>query len=471
MSCQLNENLYQKISSSDWFIDYGNKFRSNVSSLCHRLKKGEHFVVRKGCLEVRKHRSFCEKIRYFFTKKREEAAVKSLITDTVIKLKGNGSVIQSLFFDRLAHLSTRVFDRKACITKEMSNVLCPELIKTGQVDKVARRIQKTVFALKLGIGLKPISLGASGSYFARDYKMKVVGVFKPSCEESLGSNSPKLLTRIRHFFIRYFLRINTSLPFWPNEGYLAEVMASKLAEELGIGILPPSQVTTLNEKKGSFQVFVKNTESADDALQLKSKSCLSFLLLKCSVWHRQKAILKTIKQEQFEEMALIDLTTANSDRHFENFLMKVSPYRRRKRDMVLIDHALSFPRVHPVSSNLFYSRNQYKWAVLPNCDHPFSDALVGRALKCYQGEGLKRLLEQFEAITKPHGHGFSAKTEEGSSQELAFKERIAVILIGMKEKMTIGALACIKSKEDIEAFLHKHEIKNEMKLNQFLQIA
>lgn len=435
-------SLYHRIIASDGFIDYGKNFCSNVNVLCHRLKRGEHFVTRNGRLEVRRHKSLCAKIKYFFTRKKEEAAVKSKISDTVIKLKGNDAAFRTLFFDRLARLPLQIFDRKATITKETAALLYPKLLEKN-CSKVARRVHKTFFALKLGIDLKPISKGASGSYFARDYKGKIIGVFKPCCEESLGSNSPKLLTRIRHFFLKTLFRIDTSLPFWPREGYLAEVMSSKLASALGIEILPSSLVVKFKGKEGSFQQFVKNTHSAQEVLKL-NHNC--------------------IKQEQFEQMALIDMATSNRDRHFENILVD------ENQNIALIDHALSFPRVNPSKSDYLYARNQNKWASLPNSAHPFSSQLINRAEKIFRGEGLKRLLDDLKEVNDLHGKGLSTKTQEGSSQEYAFKVRVATLLIGMINKMTIRQLARMKAKEDLNKFLHKHGINNEKKLDQFLEI-
>lgn len=478
-----SNGLYHKIQSSDGFIDYGEKFCSNLQILCRRLKKGEHFVVKKGNLEIRKHQSLFAKIKYFFEKKRVEGAVRSLITHTVLKLRGGGSSFQRLFFHRLAHLSSQIFDRRV-ITKEIAAALCPELLTTDRKErgathaleqerKLTRRIQKTRLALKLGIGLELIKKGSCGAYFARDYKMKVVGVFKPGEEESLGSNSPKLLTKIRHFFMKYFLCIDVGASFWPNEGFLAEVMSSTLANALGIHILPPSKVVEF-KNKGSFQIFAKNTELLDEVFGVKS--WFGGIFLKCNAKCRRQQILKTLKQRQVEELALIDLAIANRDRHSGNLLVKRERDQAGKRDIVLIDHGLAFPRVNPKKGDYFYSRNQYTWAVLPNSALPFSDETVARAEKCFRGEGLERLLASFKAVNDQHGRGFARKTrrgkgrEKGSSQELAFKERIAVLLICMQRKMTIRELAKNKSKEDLKAFLERHGIQGEAQLDQFLQI-
>lgn len=461
-----SNNLYDQIQRSASFVDYGRKFRSNVNALCSPLKRGERFVVRKGKLELLHHQSIWKKIKYFFTRRRQESAVRSLITDTVVKLKGDDATLQTLFFDRLAHLSPQVFDRKATITRELAARLHPELREIPaqeQMLKVARRIEKAKLALKLGIDLKPISRGASGSYFARDYKMKVIGVFKPGSEESLGSNSPKLLTRIRHFFLKRLFHIDTSLPFWPSEGYLAEVMSSRLSSSLGIDILPASQVAVLNGKKGSFQIFAKDTESAEDAFHLGS-------CLKGSLWRNRDLILNTVKQEQFEQMALLDLSISNRDRHFENFLIKNESNEKGQRDIILIDHGLAFPRVNPPKNDRLYARNQYKWASMPQSARPFSEEFVNRAERVFRGPDLKRLLEEFKMVNDPHGIGFSTKTKEGSSQEYAFKERISALLIAMKKKMTIREIARIKSKDDLVQFLHQNGIKNEKQMDQYLQI-
>jgi hypothetical protein len=491
---------YEHIRNSDWFRSIVNEkksrgwaFENNVETLCSGLDKGQHYVAKNGRLYVQSHHSLWEKVKYFFLRSKQESAVNHLIKETIKPLtdvsseKWNESVpqeaLRELFFERMAHLSNRIFDRST-LPKNFTYVLDPELAQIKKrktvesagdpLVKLERRVEKTRLAIKLGVELKPISQGNSGSYFAQDYKKKVLGVFKPGQEESLGSKSPKLVTRIRNFVQFNILKVDAGAPFWKNEGYLAEAMTSQLANHLGFETVPASRVESFTskalarakikgeavEEKGSFQLFVKGSKSAQNGLHLGSKSPLfGGLLLKLNTWRYKDQISKKLDQHEFEEMALIDFALCNRDRHFENWLLTKDP-DTGKQHIHLIDHQLAFPKYNPPQGDILYRRNQYKWDGLPQAMSPFSDEMKKKAYILLTGQSFKDLLQRFHTVNDEQGMGFAKISQDGNSQERAFKQRIAILLKGMEKNYSLKDLARIKSQEEMDAFFVEHQIND-----------
>jgi hypothetical protein len=474
-------NLYTEIRSWDGFSSLLQKqkrptiFDENMRALSEGLKKDEHYIVRSKRLSIRSHSSFWQRIAYFFSHSREEKAVKKCISQTIRSLTETDNVpiepLKQLFFMKMRPLSTHVFDRGA-IHKKWTYLLDEDLKRTKKTPqnrdnplcKVERRAAKTRFAVKLGIELKPINLGKSGSYLARDRKRKALGVFKPAVEESLGSQSPKLFTRMIHFARRKIFK--SSAPFWKNEGYLAEVMTFQLAEHMGFHTVPASKVETLESKvfasarklckplreTGSFQLFVRNAKSAEEAFHLRSRiPFFGYLLMKFNIWRYKRLILRSLKQDEFEQMALIDLTVCNRDRHFENWLL--TGKKTAKRSLHLIDHQLSFPGFNPPQYDFLYQRNMHLWKHLPQAYQPFSEDMKKRAFDLLTGSALQGLLRRLSKANDPYGMGFSRPFIR-QSQEEAFKQRLAGVLKAMKEGYTMRQMAeRLSSAEKIVHFL------------------
>lgn len=507
---------------------YGKDLVHNLEELSKGLGAGQHFIVKEGRLYTKEHKKFCDKIKYFFQKKQNEKNVKQTITKTVtlistpMTLRTGEKVnlsetaqdqARKLFFEKMSTLSTRIFDRKA-INKEFLEVLEPKLVNTKRTKeekkaekekkvpqeevnqrKLDRRIEKVRLANRLGIQLRAISQGTSGSYFGVDHKGKILGVYKPGTEESLGSTSPKLKARITYLFMKHVLKIDTAAPFWANEGYIAEVMTTKLAEHLKIGVVPASKATTLRDKsaknakgeeRGSFQIFAKKTKSADEVLKLHSQGIFGNLILKLRTWSTQgkSEISAAISQKQFEELAVIDYAICNRDRHFENILMRekngdeATSSGKATHDIFAIDQQLAMPKSNPPKSDKLYRRNQYKWEVFPQANKLFSGEMIANAYTNFRGENLEKLLKSMSAVkSQEKGYNNEVKAfnapvdlENTMTQELAFKQRIAVLLVCMGSNLTMRDLAAIKSQEEIEEFLKKHDLLELNKLDAFLRL-
>ncbi|CAG5929104.1 unnamed protein product [Menidia menidia] len=103
-------------------------------------------------------------------------------------------------------------------------------------------IQRAEQAIEGGAFPERISQGSSGSYFVKDPKGKIIGVFKPKSEEPYGHLNPK--------WTKYFHKLCCPCCFGrgcllPNQGYLSEAAASLVDSKLGLGVVPKTKVVYL----------------------------------------------------------------------------------------------------------------------------------------------------------------------------------------------------------------------------------
>lgn len=456
------------IRSDAWYKDLYRDPKANVRTLSKELRPGEYIGIDKfGRLKIKKSHAFFHKLN-IVGRKIEERRVKATITPIVSAITNYGEYtdeelehLKALFFDRMSKLSDRVFDRSV-IAKPFLTKIHPELNRAENLSKLERRVIKVQLALKLGVDLKPISAGNSGSYFARDYKGKIKAVFKPGVEDSLGATSPKLKTRLFGFFQRNVLHINTAKPFWALEGHFAEAMTSVIAEHLGFReVTPASKVVDLKsgqffsakqEKRktketGSFQQFVSGTESMDKKLKLNSQGFVGGLLLKLRMKRYRDAVTPPLDPVEFEKLAILDFLICNRDRHFENILMD------DQGGMHLIDHGLSMPKQNPDDTDVLYKRNQYKWEHFPQSETKFSHGTKVLLRTMLRGVNLDHLIAQLAAVKGDNPEHPFNEISEDSSQESAFRDRVRVLLKALDKDLTMKELAQFRSKEQIEAFL------------------
>ncbi|XP_054585746.1 phosphatidylinositol 4-kinase type 2-beta isoform X3 [Eptesicus fuscus] len=106
----------------------------------------------------------------------------------------------------------------------------------------ADTVLKAEQAIEFGVFPERISQGSSGSYFVKDPKRKIIGVFKPKSEEPYSQLNPK--------WTKYIHKICCPCCFGrsclvPNQGYLSEAAASLVDEKLHLGIVPKTRVVWL----------------------------------------------------------------------------------------------------------------------------------------------------------------------------------------------------------------------------------
>ncbi|XP_068445003.1 phosphatidylinositol 4-kinase type 2-beta [Clinocottus analis] len=269
-------------------------------------------------------------------------------------------------------------------------------------------IQRAEQAIENGVFPERISQGSSGSYFVKDPKGKVIGVFKPKSEEPYGHLNPK--------WTKYFHKLCCPCCFGrgcllPNQGYLSESAASLVDTKLGLGVVPKTKVVYLASdtfhynaidrakskgkkyalekvpkvgrrfhrvglppKVGSFQLFVEGYREAD------------YWLRRFEAEPLPENIRKQL-QSQFERLVVLDYVIRNTDRGNDNWLIKYEKPggggegEARQKDaewtenssdscvkIAAIDNGLAFPFKHPDEWRAY----PFHWAWLPQAKVVFS---------------------------------------------------------------------------------------------------
>ncbi|XP_039092593.1 phosphatidylinositol 4-kinase type 2-beta isoform X2 [Hyaena hyaena] len=267
-------------------------------------------------------------------------------------------------------------------------------------------ILKAEQAIEFGVFPERISQGSSGSYFVKDPKRKIIGVFKPKSEEPYGQLNPK--------WTKYVHKVCCPCCFGrgcllPNQGYLSEAGASLVDEKLHLGIVPKTKVVWLVSetfnysaidraksrgkkyalekvpkvgrkfhriglppKIGSFQLFVEGYKEAE------------YWLRKFEADPLPENIRKQF-QSQFERLVILDYIIRNTDRGNDNWLIKYEKQQQGKEvketkwiddkesliKIAAIDNGLAFPFKHPDEWRAY----PFHWAWLPQAKVPFSEEI------------------------------------------------------------------------------------------------
>ncbi|XP_062334039.1 phosphatidylinositol 4-kinase type 2-beta [Osmerus eperlanus] len=264
-------------------------------------------------------------------------------------------------------------------------------------------IQRSEQAIETGVFPERISQGSSGSYFVKDPKGKIIGVFKPKSEEPYGHLNPK--------WTKYFHKLCCPCCFGrgcliPNQGYLSEAAASLVDTKLGLGVVPKTKVVFLASetfhynaidraksrgkkyalekvpkvgrrfhrvglppKVGSFQLFVEGYHEADYWLRRFEAEPLA-------------ENMRKQLQSQFERLVVLDYVIRNTDRGNDNWLIKYEKAGAGEGEkdtewtgspdsairIAAIDNGLAFPFKHPDEWRAY----PFHWAWLPQAKVVFS---------------------------------------------------------------------------------------------------
>ncbi|XP_073093873.1 phosphatidylinositol 4-kinase type 2-beta isoform X3 [Manis javanica] len=196
----------------------------------------------------------------------------------------------------------------------------------------ADTILKAEQAIEYGVFPERISQGSSGSYFVKDPKRKIIGVFKPKSEEPYGQLNPK--------WSKYVHKVCCPCCFGrgcllPNQGYLSEAGASLVDEKLRLGIVPKTRVVWLVSETFNYSTI-------DRAKSRGKKYALEKVPKVGRKFHRIGLPPK--------EATWID---------DKESLIKIAA----------IDNGLAFPFKHPDEWRAY----PFHWAWLPQAKVPFSE--------------------------------------------------------------------------------------------------
>ncbi|KRZ95925.1 Phosphatidylinositol 4-kinase type 2-beta [Trichinella sp. T8] len=267
--------------------------------------------------------------------------------------------------------------------------------------------QQAEEAIEAGVYPKRIAQGSSGSYFVRNVKGEIIGVFKPKNEEPYGHMNPKWLKWMQRVCCPCCFG-RSCLPL--NQGYLSEAAASLVDEKLQLHVVPKTKVVRLAaptfnysridhakaqtkqrimekypnigrhfhrlglpRKIGSLQTFVSGYKDANCWLAQFEQEPLS-------------EAAKVQFQRQFERLVILDYIIRNTDRGSDNWLIKYVPEDQVNGEQMVdvecddkessalikiaaIDNGLAFPLKHPDEWRAY----PFHWAWLKQAREPFSD--------------------------------------------------------------------------------------------------
>uniref|UniRef100_A0A2K6L6F9 Phosphatidylinositol 4-kinase type 2 n=1 Tax=Rhinopithecus bieti TaxID=61621 RepID=A0A2K6L6F9_RHIBE len=211
-------------------------------------------------------------------------------------------------------------------------------------------------AIEVGIFPERISQGSSGSYFVKDPKRKIIGVFKPKSEEPYGQLNPK--------WTKYVHKVCCPCCFGrgcliPNQGYLSEAGAYFVDNKLHLGIVPKTKVVWLVSETFNYNAIDRaKSRGKKYALEKVPKVGRKFHRIGLPPkrgndnWLVRYEKQKCEKEIDHKESKWID---------DEEFLIKIAA----------IDNGLAFPFKHPDEWRAY----PFHWAWLPQAKVPFSEEI------------------------------------------------------------------------------------------------
>ncbi|NP_001087050.1 phosphatidylinositol 4-kinase type 2-beta [Xenopus laevis] len=340
-------------------------------------------------------------VRFFCDSAREEEAGE----DEPL-LKKPGPMSPRAVRKGRTRLSSSSDDRENMSSGHVENGEYNVILNDPEFADIIHRAEQ---AIESGVFPERISQGSSGSYFVKDPKGKIIGVFKPKSEEPYGHLNPK--------WTKYFHKICCPCCFGrgclvPNQGYLSEAGAYLVDEKLGLGVVPKTKAVWLVSetfnysaidraksrgkkyalekvpkvgkkfhriglppKVGSFQLFVDGYKEAD------------YWLRKFETDPLPENTRKQL-QSPFEKLVILDYVIRNTDRGNDNWLIRydsqdddelsekgdsfpLKDWKEIKEPIIkiaAIDNGLAFPFKHPDEWRAY----PFHWAWLPQAKVPFS---------------------------------------------------------------------------------------------------
>ncbi|XP_058921937.2 phosphatidylinositol 4-kinase type 2-beta isoform X2 [Kogia breviceps] len=262
-------------------------------------------------------------------------------------------------------------------------------------------ILKAEQAIEFGVYPERISQGSSGSYFVKDPKRNIIGVFKPKSEEPYGHLNPK--------WTKYVHKVCCPCCFGrgcllPNQGYLSEAGASLVDEKLHLGIVPKTRVVWLVSETFNYSAIDRaKSRGKKYALEKVPKVGRKFHRIglppklfvegykEAEYWLRKfeaDPLPENIRkqfQSQFERLVILDYLIRNTDRGNDNWLIRCENQKQEDEitetkwtddketviKIAAIDNGLAFPFKHPDEWRAY----PFHWAWLPQAKVPFSEEI------------------------------------------------------------------------------------------------
>ncbi|XP_063901192.1 phosphatidylinositol 4-kinase type 2-beta-like [Zophobas morio] len=265
-------------------------------------------------------------------------------------------------------------------------------------------------AISMGIHPVRISQGSSGSYFVRNSRYEIVGVFKPRDEEPYAIFNPK--------WIKWLHRTICPCLFgrpclFPNQGYLSEAGASIVDRHLKLNIVPVTKIVEFSSTSFNYgckyKYFYKNVKLPEKvgSLQLYMKD-----YIEASALHTDFSLNTSLKAqfiEEFQKLTILDYIIRNTDRGNDNWLVKIyeEPEVLNNNDhndndnnnnnnnntntkacqfvrIAAIDNGLSFPYKHP---------DPFHWVWLSYAKTPYTETIISKILPLIKNNNVIKTMQ------------------------------------------------------------------------------
>lgn len=328
---------------------------------------------------------------------------------------------------------------------------------TYEALRAAWRIEQVKFAQSLGVDLKPLHSGTSGTYLGLDRHRKPLLLFKPKDEEAFTGHGP---ARWVHFMLKarqIALAVcpavrNPDVALIPGRGYLAETAASAVSRFLGLDLVPYTSVekfasdTFLDdhnvEKEGSCQMFKSRARTGGAVLGMPHGLRRMLHRLTFS----RKDFLKRVDTKEFHRLLLLMWITGELDGHEENWMVKKTKDGRQK--LIKIDNGMSFYNKHPVRP--LEGVYQHEWSWLPQASMAFGD----------DAKAVMSQLDSEEKFSALAAAVAEAMTVDGvcwfdDEQRQMLQDRVEVLKQYVMEGKTPAELAQIRTQEDFDRVLKR----------------
>ena len=378
--------------------------------------------------EISYRSSLLGKTHHLFFGKQNQSKIINLVLKNLTAIsqektsEDTADLVKTVCYTILAQFDQNEFDRSQVNPSILS------ILKKDFTDGESETFKTAVVSSRLGIN--PLgNKGVSSSKIYRDLKGKPIGIFKVGV---IGLKPG--LKRQGALIIQNMLRIQGQRDFLPYSreravgSMLSERATYLFSEQLELGLVPTTEIVTIDGSKGSFQHFVDNYREAQDV----------------SFHNLQNATESEINQ--FQIFAIFDYLIGNLDRKADNWLVSMRSDTDAIKDIKMIDNANAFPERHLPSHAWCASRSQYKWKQLELAKAPLSN----KAIEFIQKLTPKKIQEIITVIQNDIEDG-------GFLSEKVIKtleERAKVIRNLGKNKGTLKDLSEINTTKKIQAYLN-----------------
>jgi hypothetical protein len=307
--------------------------------------------------------------------------VKLINSHSFKELLNKEQEITDLFFKILPSFN---YDRSAIsYNGDLEKILDPKLNSSHHLEDIVdpvthKRINETLleahFSIRLGVQPEKIQ-STNEAYFILDRFKERLGVLKPAIKVEASQDNYGA-SEIR-------------------EAHLAEVANSALDKIGEFEVVPHTELfeyqlaSTPSPSIGSFQFYVKDAPLLYDCLK-DGGDLWDADYQELQARLNTEAIKKMVFQN-FEEFALLDMLTANNDRHFKNTLFSESEGK-----LVAIDNGNSFPWCHNADLPTHKMRplHWFRWRVLPHAQSPFSEGMT-KKIKHLEVEKIEKCMRMY----------------------------------------------------------------------------